>query len=295
MPTMQHNGGTTWRDQLNAAAQQRMAQADQEVFEATQRMVVPAPYQLSPRDDAQPIPPPPGGASAGGGAGGGGRIGGVLRAPLVPPIPEPLLSEPGPTLAVGGAAAADPGRQQSAFVDTPAGRVLSPGGVIGLPAGTPPFSAAPLVGQLPPAGIRSGVIGGSQPSQVGSRPGSNPASREASSRAGFAPMATGVSPSRPGNVGAPVRRVLPPGGVIGAQPSRSAPSGGAGAGGSHVTPNGATYAMGTHGSGGRERRENPVPPAGHVQWQAAEGVAPVIYPPHEPPVDPGPGVIGIDR
>jgi hypothetical protein len=111
-----------------------------------------------------------------------------------------------------------------------------------------------------------------------------------------------------GVVGSPLpeRLVMPPGGVIGAPPAsgarsnsppvrRVAPAGGViGNTNGDDRVNAAGVPLASTGSG-RHRQQSSRRQRPEERWSVREGVPPVIYPPPEPRIDPGPGIIGIDR
>jgi hypothetical protein len=183
------SGEEPWPGELSRQAAQRMHETDAAVYEYGSRMVEPHPFQPGPPwfDPARPVDGSGGSAgSAGGGLSGGGRS---VRPPEIAPVPSLSVSHPaesragapagsGPVLSGGpvpgggevvpggpagggqGSAPASgsaPGSGPSAswFVDTPRGRVLRAGGVIG------PVSA-PGNG-FPDGAVRSGPGGTAPP------------------------------------------------------------------------------------------------------------------------------------
>jgi hypothetical protein len=289
---------TVWREQLNRQAQTAMAEAEKAVADDASYFVKAA------HDRATVFGPdagndPAGAKGSGAPVTGKSRPGGV-RPPAIPPLAPPTsmradpIPGPGPALAgmppspiVGSqptpqapsaagltpTAPALPGGPL--FVQTPAGRALAVGGVLGLtPA--PTDRSGQLRTPLPPEPAAYSAM----ESGNGSRPpvpaSSAPMDVSTGVFGGYAPAAGDRSTTaRPG------RRVNPVGGVIGAPPS---------GGEVHNTANGHTFTVSTSS---RARRPEPVDP--DDPWRVAEGGRPVIQPRPEPTHDPGPGVIGIDR
>jgi hypothetical protein len=169
----------SWRTELNQKAQQHMHELDAAVFPYQSRMRAPRPWDPPAMgDDSDPLG---GSGDAAGGSGGGGASGngGSAGPPSIPPVPPldhisagsgpaggssapatgPVLSggpgpgrgsAPGPVDApIGAGPQVGPGPSGSLWVDTPAGRALRAGAVIGMP---PP----PTTGSPDGAGTRTG-------------------------------------------------------------------------------------------------------------------------------------------
>jgi len=197
----------------------------------------------------------------------------------VAPTPGPVDATLPTTADLGGA----PRGLGALFVDTPAGRALRHGAVIGLPPPEPPTKPT-VPGQRPGSGVVDPVRGaGGSP-----LPG-----------AGFgAPIGGVPRPQQPQMYKG--MRVAPPGGLVGPRPAAAA-----GGGEVHTTANGSTFTVSNNGNAAGVTKA-PTTPVGWGKklqrkrgpddfWSVAEGVPPVIYPPPEPYHDPGPGVFGIDR
>jgi hypothetical protein len=229
-----------------------------------------------------------------------GSGGGASAPPRIDPPAHTRAPADTPTSPTGDDLASHPTPGDS-------GPVLS--GYAPLPTTSPPLLGAPgpapgaTIGPLPSVipglgGLPTGLVapargaGGRLPSTFA--PGeAGPFGR------GSAPRSSviGTLPGGAGAVGSTRSRVNPPGGVIGQQPgaggrgagraasSRMASGNGTGLTGSQAGQRG----RGTSGSD-REHWDPDNP------WEVDEGVAPVIVPDPSPArVDPGPGIIGLDR
>ena len=200
------------RDKLNQQAQAIMSQTDSRVIEHASLLTVPPEYVLPTRDDPgstvspdssgstgaairpADIPPlrepPPFPARAASGSGGGGvrpGAGGVGPGSPVGPADAPVWDSSPPVLAGGSPQSTPPsgfgGRPEilgpTQFVESPGGRALSVGGVLGPPpaasagGGPRPATGAAFGSEPERLGIPSpveGVIGG-KPNALGARAG----------------------------------------------------------------------------------------------------------------------------
>jgi hypothetical protein len=177
------------------------------------------------------------------------------------------------------------------------------------PTTSPPLPGAPgpgsgtTIGALPSiiSGLGGSPTGFGAPARgAGGRLPSNFAPGEAGPFGRGSAPRSGVIGTLPGGAG-PVRsspaRVNPPGGVIGQQPGAGGKAAGRAASGRISGSNGAGLTgsrpgrrgPGTHGADRQHwDPDNP--------WEVDEGVDPVIVPDPSPArVDPGPGIIGLDR
>jgi hypothetical protein len=182
--------GQPWQVELNQKAQQHMHELDAAVFPYQSRMRSPQPW-VSPRvdrGDDQGVPAGGSGDSAGGSGGGGTSArDGSVRPPSIPPVPPldsggpgpgpaggpppassgPVLTGgPGPAPGLGSSPAPGdmpvavgpvPGSAPSGslWVDTPAGRALRAGAVIGMPP--PPAAGSAGADGARPGGRPSGA------------------------------------------------------------------------------------------------------------------------------------------
>jgi len=252
-----------WQEALNEKGRVRMAKNDQEVFEATQKMVeLTGPFdgrETEPRDPFDVESGQPARQSAGPGVGqaNGGSAIGMMPHPVVSVSDVdrgfglsgsvatlPLNS---PVQAAGSASSASGGSLVATHLP-PIGNISSPSGSLTRP---------PASGVGPK---RGGVA-------------SNPTGRVAFG--GQLPVAAAPG-SRPSRGSAPTK-VKPVGGVI---------EGGAGTRGVNGMPFGAG---GRPGSGVDVAHE----PVLTLQWEVPQGVPPVINPEQERPFELGPGVIGL--
>jgi len=280
------------RDQITRLAQQALETHAQTVVDASEKLLPAVRYQV-PKDDRWADGPPVvprGGSNTG--------PGWPSRLPGVAPNPPAEVAEALAVLAGGVAPAptpvdatlpitSDPGAAPRGlgawFVDTPAGRALRYGAVIGLPLPEPPTRPTAVPGQRPGGATVDprGVAGSPLPG------------------AGFgAPIGGVPRPQQPQTYKG--MRVAPPGGLVGPRPAAAA-----GGGEVHTTANGSTFTVSNNGNAAGVTKW-PTTPVGWGKklqrkrgpddlWSVAEGVPPVIYPPPEPYHDPGPGVFGIDR
>ncbi len=156
-------GADAWRGVLDEQAQRIMHDTDDAVFAYQSRMQEPA--EWNPDSWVEPSGGPIDGDSAGSAGGGGSSMGGgrPLQPPVIPPVPPPhsdggdpppvggpVKADGGPVLAAGSPSAVDvsgaspaagggglsePGAPAGSWmVETPVGRVLRAGGVIGVPS-----------------------------------------------------------------------------------------------------------------------------------------------------------------
>ncbi|WP_203905218.1 hypothetical protein [Virgisporangium aliadipatigenens] len=292
----EHSGGTTWREELNTRGRQRMAQADQEVFEASRQMTVPQP---SPKLEASPAVNTfhqEGGADTTAPAAPQHNSSGFPTAVVPAPheVDVSLGAQHPHLIATPDDPPADLAGGPETGAETPVTPMPSSGG--GTP-GNRISAPTPVPGWIPPAAGPTrinppgGVIGSVRNPPATSH-SSVPASGVPSGRAG-GPHTSGA------------RRVSPVGGVIGEtrSPIGPATANGPVRTGNHAaqSPPRTTNPGGPTGTGvGRAQRrrhgpERPGDPEAYRLWPVAEGVPPVIESRPEPYHDPGPGVIGIDR
>jgi hypothetical protein len=165
--TRRHLAGTpvSWWRGLDAEAQEVAAHAEKVVDDLHPLIKTDDPFEFSGGRFSAPPPTPPIRGGSRGPAGHTGQshnwdapeVGGRTVLDGVPSLPAPPIA--GSTTGTGA------GRSDGSFVDTPAGRVLGPGGVIGAPArdaktlsatasglGAParPFAAAAPLPMMPP-------------------------------------------------------------------------------------------------------------------------------------------------
>jgi hypothetical protein len=251
--------GDNWRDSLNEKGRARMAQNDQEILEATRKMVQLTPAQaalIEGGDQFDPKEPVPARSPSGGDAA-LSTPQSWMRPPLVAAVPgvDQSVGAVGASLAAGGLKLGEP-----------AGPLL--------PTGQPPGSGASAAGisglAVPPAqstarSARSMSTGGA----------GSPLPRTSSVGAGSSRLKpdSGTAPSRIG-----VARVGPVGGVIGGVGAHT---------GVGPMPIGSTG----RSSGAAA---NPHEAPATLRWEVAQGCAPVIEPEPEIPVRLEPGVIGVD-
>ncbi len=195
---------TGWRDTLNQDAQEVMFDLERKVETYSQRLLGDVPYEPALSSGGVEVWPPPGSGPSGGG-GGGTQLPSVSWTPPAPPagwdpaaggdLPgggasvDPTLDGdtvldggPSPTGGGGPGPLGGPGGGWAgSFVDTPGGRALAPGGLIGVPGamgsgaggvGTPGGPAGPggpgVAGR--PGGAGSGMMP-FMPPMAGARPG----------------------------------------------------------------------------------------------------------------------------
>lgn len=259
-----HSAGANWQEALNDKARTRMAKNDQEVLEARLKFV-----DLTPPN--------------------GGGVGGPIK-------PQDGRGSPA---------------DQTEFADGPATRRSSSGQWL-----TPPFVALPaeIGGSAGLAGSASGprlaesgpaeattskVTAEPGPRSIGmAAPGLSPVSlvRPASSTGAGLNSAIGAA----GGVGNLIPTGRSPKLGVATEPIRTlAPQKVSPVGG--VIENTGTIRSGTMGMpltagaiGARQNESGPKPPT-ILQWDVAEGVAPVIEPASEPVFVLGPGIIGVDQ
>ena len=257
--------GENWQETLNEKARVRMAQDDQEVFEAKQKMVDITPAMGEPIYAGEPFDPYS--RSTGPGASSNGSRSGTtgssswMYSPSIPPVPT---SDPGAGLAGG------------AIPDTNRLPGQAPPGASGAGQGpsrnavSAPPALAPVGRNLPTSSFGRDVAVPGRTSVatgvgrvVGRRVPASPTEGAIPREAGMArqPRST---------------RVGPVGGVInGMGTGSSAPM----------------TSMGRTSASNIEDRE----PMALLQWEVAEGGTPIIEPAPERPFELGPGVIGADR
>jgi hypothetical protein len=147
-----------------------------------------------------------------------------------------------------------------------------------LPMPTPPLGMTPLgtpgMRLTPGEGLGRSVIGalpnGARPMSPGGVIGGTP----------------GVGLGQPGVRGGTPQRVNPVGGVIGSQNTAGRPSAGGRGGRLSGQPTATTAGR----SAGRDESDDTLHWDPEDPWQTAEGVAPVVLPATEQPIDPGPAI-----
>jgi hypothetical protein len=260
--------GENWQETLNEKARVRMAQNDQEVFEAKQQMVVPTTQNRIILDDAKPFPDGKGGPGVSGNSTNGNMSisAGSGNQWMKPTVVQSVPDLDSVSLAGNQAVALRP-----EVPAAPANSVSTAGGIGPVPgppvlplsrqqtpgrAATPPFARGAV--QAAREGRNIGGIGGAH--AVGSVGGVRPSQS--------------WEPNR--QLG---RRINPVGGVIGE---------------GHTGPGSAFPLGGSVGGSARSNGDNREVPR-TLQWTSQVGVEPVIEPPLELPYELGPGVFGIDR
>lgn len=277
---VQLSGGPNWRANLNRIGRERMARADQEVFESSEKMVVPTPFSLPPYDNSRPfdIAAPVGDDADFSGSRGDGSDSSHLFVGLArdsaskdgsPRSARPEIQSSGignlqmsgaigsrsessnyPVLATSGAINAGLGRLEMGSID------------VGDPIRSSDSQSSPSI--LPGSGLPIAPA-------VGARliPG------EINSKTGDVFSRTGANVD---GDGATTRRINPVGGVVGEAASRpmlSLPVAGS--------------------SSGRMSQRDRAEVSTTYEWSLGRGVRPVLEPLPERSYSPGPGVFGIDR
>jgi hypothetical protein len=234
------------------------------------------------------------------GSSGSGSSSGVAR--------PPTIDSPAYTRHQGDSNTATPGQASdvttqpltggpvlSGYTPTPAQPAPGPSLPIGPEPGTG-SAIVPLPGPISGLGSPPVGYGGRLPSVLA--PGEGGLGRGPFGNVG-APRSSiiGTVPGGAGAVGSTPSRVNPPGGVIGQQlgaggKGRTRAAGGRIAGSNGTGMTGTRSSRRRRGASETDRRQwNPNEP-----WEVDEGVDPVIMPDASPTcVDPGPGIIGLDR
>lgn len=270
LPNDMFASGDTWQEDLNQKARARMTQNDQEVFEATQKMVEMTP----PNGDSifVGVPFDPSSQRSNSDETGGSRspiVGGSegwVRPPEVASVGAVGdSSDPASAVVQVGADESDialPGLAGS-------------GESFGRPGQTAPTLSAPVdTGSNSPSSF-------ALPTSVGKASGVGVGSRGAtnSRRGPLSPTHSAIPPDSVGKSRSGPIRIGPVGGVIesGARPAISG-----------AMPIGS---FGSVGGGVADSRE----PTPILQWEVSEGGAPVIEPATERLFQLEPGIIGVDR
>jgi len=258
---VQLSGGPNWREALNRVGRARMTQADQEVFEATQQMSIPIPFDLDTKHHSVPFPEPSSVNTEGGSLDGLGRLDPVG-------VGKPTqISDSSNAMPIGTGILGVKGSLQLA----------------GLADSQAPSASSNVTAAFPGRAsnsVSAGVLGQMAASMT---PGRAPNSiAVGSSRTGAVRAIQAGEPFESVSMDGPASpiasRVNPVGGVIEATGERNAMTGPIGGGIARA---------------GKPRRERSSEP--WQTWTVADGVPSVLEPSEEVTHDPGPGVFGIDR